>query len=72
MACRLAGWTTESRNLWGRVRGQCVCVYPTQCDDSVVSDSVRPHGLWPARILCPWDTLGKNTGVGRRLDLASS
>ena len=21
---------------------------------SVVSDSVRPHGLWPARLLCPW------------------
>ena len=30
---------------------------------SVVSDSVRPHGLWPTR-LCPWDSPGKNTGVG--------
>ena len=21
---------------------------------SVASDSLRPHGLWPARLLCPW------------------
>ena len=31
---------------------------------SVVSDSVRTHGLWPIRLLCPWDSPGKNTGVG--------
>ena len=30
----------------------------------VVSDPVRPHGLWPAWLLCPWDSPGKNTGVG--------
>ena len=24
----------------------------------------RPHGLQPSRLLCPWDSLGKNTGVG--------
>ena len=23
-----------------------------------------PGGLWPARLLCPWDPSGKNTGVG--------
>ena len=23
-----------------------------------------PHGLKPARLLCPWDSPGKNTGVG--------
>ena len=28
-----------------------------------VSDSVRPPGLWPARLLCLWDSPGKNTGV---------
>ena len=22
---------------------------------SVMSDSLQPHGLWPARLLCPWD-----------------
>ena len=31
---------------------------------SVVSDSLWPHGLWPARLLCSWNSLGKNTRVG--------
>ena len=31
---------------------------------SVVSDSVRPHRQQPTRLPCPWDTPGKNTGVG--------
>ena len=31
---------------------------------SVVSDSLQPHGPEPARLLCPWDFPGKNTGVG--------
>ena len=33
----------------------CVC--------SVVSDSLPPHGLHPARLLCPRDFPGKNTAV---------
>ena len=36
----------------------CMSVHP------VVSDSVRPPGLWPARLLCPWDSPGKNIGEG--------
>ena len=31
---------------------------------SVVSDSVRPHRQQPARLPRPWDSPGKNTGVG--------
>ena len=31
---------------------------------AVVSNSLRPHGLQPARLLCPWGFLGKNTAVG--------
>ena len=31
---------------------------------SVVSDSLQPRGLQSARLLCPWDSPGKNTGVG--------
>ena len=31
---------------------------------SVASDSLTPHGLWPSRLLCPWDCPGKNIGVG--------
>ena len=31
---------------------------------SVMSDSFWFHGLQPTRLLCPWDSLGKSTGVG--------
>ena len=27
-------------------------------------DSLRPHGLQPTRLLHPWDSPGKSTGVG--------
>ena len=48
----------------------CVCVYIyiyTLCVSvscSLVSDSKRPHGLQPARLLCLRDSPGKNTAVG--------
>ena len=29
-----------------------------------MSDSVRPHRWKPTRLLCPWDSPGKNAGVG--------
>ena len=32
--------------------------------NSVVSDSLLPRGPQPSRPLCPWDSPGKNTGVG--------
>ena len=32
--------------------------------DLVVSDSLPPHGPLPIRLLCPWNSPGKNTGVG--------
>ena len=31
---------------------------------SVISESLQPHGLWPIRLLCPSDSLGKNIGEG--------
>ena len=34
----------------------CVC--------SVLSDSLQPHGLLPAGLLCLWNFSGKTTGVG--------
>ena len=40
----------------GNEQNVCVC--------SVVSDSLPPHGMEPARLLGPWDFPGKNTGVG--------
>ena len=38
----------------------CVCMLV----HSVVLDSLQPHGLQPARLLCPWNFSGTNTGVG--------
>ena len=38
----------------------CCCCYVA----SVVSDSVRPHRRQPTRLCHPWDSPGKNTGVG--------
>ena len=38
----------------------CCCCYVT----SVVSDSVQPHRWQPNRLPRPWDSPGKNTGVG--------
>ena len=31
---------------------------------SVMFDSLWPHGLWPTRLLCPWNSPDKNTGMG--------
>ena len=33
---------------------------------SVVSQSLGPHGLQPARLLCPRNSLGQNIGVSSR------
>ena len=66
--------TLRSPEKWGisqflfqqKVKGRGVA--PTYKSESVscsvVSDSLRPHGLLPARLLWPWDSSGKNTGVG--------
>ena len=41
-------------------------IFPTAAAKSLqsLSDSVRPHRQQPTRLLCPWDSPGKNTGVG--------
>ena len=40
---------------------------PSRCakvlSRSVVSDCLRPYGLQPAKLLYPWNSLGRNTGV---------
>ena len=37
---------------------------PATSVTSVVSDSVWPNRQQPTRLPCPWDSPGKNTGVG--------
>ena len=42
-------------------------VLPASCvckGASGVSDCAQAHALQPTRLLCPWDSPGKNTGVG--------
>ena len=45
--------------------GVCVCVCVCVCvlSHSVMSDSLQPHGLKSARLPCPWNFPGKNTGI---------
>ena len=50
------------RDYWHvRAKSWCCCCWVA----SVVSDSVRPHRRQPTRLLRPWDSPGKSTGVGR-------
>ena len=50
--------------LAGTVPAACYCCCCCCSVTSVVSDSVQPHRWQPTRLPRPWDSLGKNTGVG--------
>ena len=57
----------EETRLFCGVSVTC-CLFPCCCCccwvDSVMPDSVRPYSQQPTRLCCPWDSPGKNTGVG--------
>ena len=51
----------------------CICVYVYTCvcvcesesvSNSIVSNSLQPHGLQPSRLLCPQESPGNNTRGG--------
>ena len=43
----------------------CVCKYICVCTKELQSClTLWPYGLLPARLFCPWNSPGKNTGVG--------
>ena len=49
-----------------------IMVFPCYCSVAlVVSDSVRTHRQQSTKLLCPWDSPGKNTGVGCHFPLQS-
>ena len=59
------GWQALTACAWDTASGLSAegtraCVL----SHSAVSDSLWPCGLQPARLLCPWDSPGNNTGVG--------
>ena len=39
----------------------CIYAHCAVLSRSVMSNSLQSHGLWPTRLLCPWDSPGKNT-----------
>ena len=49
----------------GKLRVQMLHTRPTCCVIRLVmSSSLQTRGLYLARLLCPWNSPGKNTGVG--------
>ena len=51
-------------SLWSRFSFKLSFTELGSCSCSATSDSLQAYGLWPARILCPWNSPGKNIGVG--------
>ena len=40
------------------------CLYLNIASGSVIPNSLKPFVLYPVRLLCSWNSPGKNTGVG--------
>ena len=55
-------YKSEGVNLSQFSSFRILCVLVTQS-----CPTLRPHGLEPARLLCRWDSPGKNTAVGCRI-----
>ena len=56
-------WFSFNKHLW-HVGHMVLNVECESVSCSVVSDSLWPHELWLTRLLCLWNSPGKNTGVG--------
>ena len=55
----------QARTLeWGAIAFSNAGKWKWKWSHSVVSNSLRPHGLQPTRLLRPWDFPGKSTGMG--------
>ena len=71
---KLRGWGSLSFNYWASTEGHVCMLLCAMLSRSVGSLLFGPHGLQrsptprplltPLRFLCPWDSPGKNTGVG--------
>ena len=63
-ACPVPG-ILQARTLeWVAISFSNVWKWKWKGSRSVVSNSSRLHGLQPTRLLCPWNSPGKSTGVG--------
>ena len=62
--CKVSDMTEQlNDNKYEAIYRFKVCIR-AQSVTSVMSNSLRPFRLWPAKLLCPWDSPGKNTVVG--------
>ena len=52
--------TLEFGEIWNLLLCVCVCV----CVLAAQSNYLQPHGLQSSRLLYPWNSPGKNLGVG--------
>ena len=57
-------WNVNVSQTWNIKNSLCCCCCCCCCVTPIVSDSVRPRRRQPTRLPCPWDSPGKNTGVG--------
>ena len=60
--CRAANLSCSPSHCLASLKSSSINSVQFSC--SVMSDSLRTHGLQPARLLLPWVSLDKNTGVG--------
>ena len=51
----------QAAQAFGRPKVKVLC---ESLSLSVVPDSWQPHGLYPTKLFCPWNSQGKKTGVG--------
>ena len=65
---RGAWWATvqEVAKSWTQLKQISTCPNTHSEVKLLVTQScltLQPHGLWPARLLCPWNSSGNNTGM---------
>ena len=57
----------DGHSVWSKIVGPSFrAMYVSR---SLMSNSLQPHGPQPTRLLCPWNSPGKNTGVDCHLEL---
>ena len=61
--------TPNTLSTYSKPQCQIISTCELVCVCSVVSNCLLSHGLYPTRLLCPWDFPGKNTEVGSSGDL---
>ena len=61
--------TPNTLSTYSKPQCQIISTCELVCVCSVVSNCLLFHGLYPTRLLCPWDFPGKNTEVGSSGDL---